>query len=650
MIKTKITAERDPARGGTKIKLSEPKSWEIIFPILFMLSIVSLSSFGLRLAEEKIMAKNTALAEEMVSGKTINSVSEYIRTGYQKNGLVLGIKTTSETKEYQAELTDQAYPSLRMPPGKSLTFWVDFKNTGTQTWKKTGANFIALNVSGPAGRISPFRHPYWKEYFYRPCRLSQEEVKPGETGRFIFALKAPLAGGDYLETFGLVAENKEWISGGEFSIPIEVVRTYQAELVDATASSIKIEPGKALTFEVDFKNRGTTTWRNTGQNFIALNVSDPAGRTSLFKHSFWKKYYRPAVLLNDGVKPGEIARFRFALQAPATEGNYQETFGLVAENLEWIAGGEVSIPITVASAPKYLPPAISTLLSEPLIRIGLYDTASAVTVKANGPYNIKDGAGNSLAAVADGETSVEFVTGQYLVKAPGYSQSISNYIRFTSDNPETVFEITSFNNFTDWNNTVNDNKFRGNIEIRYSTSSRKVWVIDELPLESYLRGLGEASGDQPYEYLKALITAARTYAMYHIQTGGLKHTGDNFILDDSANDQVYRGYNIELRSPQITQATLDTAGQMVTYQDQVVITPYFSRSDGRTRNWTEVFGGSGKPWLVSVPDPYCQGMTLWGHGVGLSGTGARALAQNENKTWLEILKYYYTGVEIKKIY
>jgi len=155
---------------------------------------------------------------------------------------------------------------------------------------------------------------------------------------------------------------------------------------------------------------------------------------------------------------------------------------------------------------------------------------------------------------------------------------------------------------------------------------------------------------KPYEYLKAIVTAARTYAAYHINTGGLKHAGDNFILDDSANDQVYRGYNIELRSPKITQAVQETLGQMITYQGAVVVTPYFSRSDGRTRSWTEVFGGTAKPWLLSVPDPYCTGMTLWGHGVGLSGTGARGMAQNENKTWTEILTHYYTGVEIKKIY
>lgn len=648
MPKTKITAGRDSVHGGTKF--DRPISREILLPVLFVYAVVSLVAFGLRLVEERIIAKNTALAEESLTAEKINSVSEYIEAGYQKNGLVLGIKTTAETKEYQAELISQAYSSLRMLPGKALTFWADFKNTGTQTWTNTGENFIALNVDQPAGRLSPFKHPYWKEYFYRPCRLSQAEVKPGEVGRFVFALKGPLTPGDYLENFGLVAENKEWIVGGNLSIPVEVVKPYKAELIDATASSIKIEPGKALTFEADFRNRGTATWYNTGKNYIALNVSNPAGRQSPFKHSFWKAYYRPCLLLNNGVKPGEIGHFRFALQAPQTEGNYEENFALVAENLEWITGGEISIPATVAETPAILPPAVTYQAGEPNIRIGLYEAAGTVKIKANGPYVLKDGANNTLTTVSGEESSVEFITGQYLVKAPDYSQSLNNYVRFSSDNPDTVFEITSWSNPTDWDNTINDNKFRGALEIRYSTSSRKTWVINELPLETYLRGLGEASGDQPKEYLKALITAARTYAMYHIQTGGQKHKGDNFILDDSANDQIYRGYNVELRSPQITTYVLETTGQMVTYQSEVVVTPYFSRSDGRTRAWTEVFGGSAKPWLVSVSDPYCQGMSLWGHGVGLSGTGARSMAQNENKAWQEILRYYYTDVEIKKIY
>ena len=38
----------------------------------------------------------------------------------------------------------------------------------------------------------------------------------------------------------------------------------------------------------------------------------------------------------------------------------------------------------------------------------------------------------------------------------------------------------------------------------------------------------------------------------------------------------------------------------------------------------------------------------FGHGVGMSQYGANALAK-QNKNYIEILKYYYQGTEIKKI-
>ena len=41
-------------------------------------------------------------------------------------------------------------------------------------------------------------------------------------------------------------------------------------------------------------------------------------------------------------------------------------------------------------------------------------------------------------------------------------------------------------------------------------------------------------------------------------------------------------------------------------------------------------------------------MTLNGHGVGLSGCGSKYLA-GQGKTYIEIIKYYFKGVEVKKI-
>jgi len=43
---------------------------------------------------------------------------------------------------------------------------------------------------------------------------------------------------------------------------------------------------------------------------------------------------------------------------------------------------------------------------------------------------------------------------------------------------------------------------------------------------------------------------------------------------------------------------------MITYDNKIVVTPYYANSDGRTRSWTEVWGGTIKPWLVSVKAKY----------------------------------------------
>jgi stage II sporulation protein D len=186
------------------------------------------------------------------------------------------------------------------------------------------------------------------------------------------------------------------------------------------------------------------------------------------------------------------------------------------------------------------------------------------------------------------------------------------------------------------------------LELRYTPATDKVWVINELPIESYLKGIAETSNVSPQEYQRALLTGARTYAMYHVQRG-TKHANEYYIVD-ATYDQVYRGYGAEARGSNIVAAVDATRGQIVTFDGKLAITPYYSRSDGRTRSWGEVwYGGSNYPWLVSVPVPWDVGRTLWGHGVGLSATGALAAA-NEGWTYDRILKHFYTGIELRRAY
>ena len=99
-------------------------------------------------------------------------------------------------------------------------------------------------------------------------------------------------------------------------------------------------------------------------------------------------------------------------------------------------------------------------------------------------------------------------------------------------------------------------------------------------------------------------------------------------------------------------AAESTRGNVVTYNDEIVITPYFAHTGGITNAWHEVWGGAVKPWLVSVRTEYDarKYSSDFGHGVGMSQVDAAMRADEEGLTFDALLKYYYTGTKVEKIY
>jgi SpoIID/LytB domain protein len=164
-----------------------------------------------------------------------------------------------------------------------------------------------------------------------------------------------------------------------------------------------------------------------------------------------------------------------------------------------------------------------------------------------------------------------------------------------------------------------------------------------------LKGLAEVSnGDHP-EKQKTIAVLARTYARFYMDDANRKFPGMPYDgSDDPAIFQRYLGYGVETRSPNFVSAVQATEDEVVTYQGELIKTPYFNQSDGRTRSAQEVWGWTHTPYLKSVSDPWCEGLELKGHGVGLSGCGSTAQAE-EGKDFVEIIKYYYTGVAVEKM-
>jgi hypothetical protein len=302
---------------------------------------------------------------------------------------------------------------------------------------------------------------------------------------------------------------------------------------------------------------------------------------------------------------------------------------------------------------------------EPVVRVGLFyqtpDDKDQLPIQIRtfnqAPYDIKTESNNLVTRATAGDLlsiNYDFSAKRYFINSNGQRIAMTDEpLRLIGVNPETIFEIASWQNGPFWGMNVNDNDYRGNLEVQFNPSTDRLWIINELPMETYLRGIMEVWDSWPYEFLKAQKIAARTYAMFRYINPKYTNTPDEepiFTLRATQADQVYRGYQAESRNPNTVKAVQETKGMVAVYNNDPILAYYFAQSDGHTRSSAEA--GMTKdpvPYLVSKNDPPSQGKTLKGHGVGLPQMGGKAAAE-QGANFLQILKYYYTGIDVKGLY
>jgi len=96
--------------------------------------------------------------------------------------------------------------------------WVELINTGTTEWQTYGRNTTRLGTSQPRDRKSVFWRSSWilrnrPANVQKPGLKGRQIISPGETGRFVFKVRAPQKAGTYVEYFQPVAEYLQWMDG-----------------------------------------------------------------------------------------------------------------------------------------------------------------------------------------------------------------------------------------------------------------------------------------------------------------------------------------------------------------------------------------------------------------------------------------------------
>jgi peptidoglycan hydrolase-like amidase len=173
---------------------------------------------------------------------------------------------------------------------------------------------------------------------------------------------------------------------------------------------------------------------------------------------------------------------------------------------------------------------------------------------------------------------------------------------------------------------VQDRSYRGELEIS-GTSRGAMTVVNELPLEEYLRGVvpNELAPDAfpELEALKAQAIAARTYIVRNLG----QFASENFDICATDFCQVYRGLGTE--HPLSDEAIEQTRGMIATYKGEAINALYSSTCGGRTENAENVFQQK-VPYLVSTichyrhpePQPFETSVTYrdWEEGLlGIAG-------------------------------
>jgi peptidoglycan hydrolase-like amidase len=241
-------------------------------------------------------------------------------------------------------------------------------------------------------------------------------------------------------------------------------------------------------------------------------------------------------------------------------------------------------------------PAAQQAPVESTVRIGLTQNTASVTVRSTEPFTVAgrttrsatfasvlavdpDTSGPVVAADLRSRVTITLDDGVIVVMPAG--------ARVRIEPSAALLEIDT-------------RAYRGAIEV-FGNSRRTLTVVNELPLETYLRGvvpneLSPAAFGQ-IQALKAQAVAARTYI--HRNIGQYKNEGYDICATDAC--QVYFGALTE--DPLATQAIEETRGVIAVYQGKPINALYSSTCGGRTEDAEHIFNEK-IPYLISTSCEY----------------------------------------------
>jgi len=618
-----------------------------------------------------------------LAGANIRTIAHNIFGVEQVHAAHGGVEVKVRDEGYSARYVGQSIPDpIVLKQGETKTVNFRFRNTGTHTWDAGSPRYISGYTMAPRYHASAFQGANWLDI--RQTAKISGTVAPGQTGTLPLQItaKAGHPPGEYTEHFYLAADGYSWVKGGLFYVKIKVVPSETAEVLPPTTppptetpamggvrgeqvglsrETASVRGGEAIKIVTLYENTGSKSWN--GYQLV------PEGGGTAFVDESWDASSR-IVRKSSSIAPGSFIRETFIIRAPAKKGTYTFRAVLKTNDVTIVEPIVVRVEVTANAPSSYTPPvdnnsgngdstkpqpiipATPQLAEEPSVRVGLLPTTgkpleSVFFLSRDDDYRVFNGS-TEVGILEEGNTAeMSYAQGTYSFIGGSVAFRTNERIRLEPvNNEEAVFEMPGFIREVRWVGASTYNAYVGVFELQVGKNDGKLYVINETPMEHYVAGITETGDLAPEEFMKANLVAARTYA--HINRGKYPY----FDVLGSTYDQLYLGHRAAEIRPHTVDATEDTRGMMVVYGGSPVFTPYFGHSDGSTKKVSEVWGGSDQPWLQPVKTEYDDRDydDMFGHGVGMSQHDASERAKAEGLNYVEILQYYYTGIEVEQMY
>ena len=253
---------------------------------------------------------------------------------------------------------------------------------------------------------------------------------------------------------------------------------------------------------------------------------------------------------------------------------------------------------------------------EPTVNVGIV-SAQKIVFTLNVPYVAKG-------AEITGEQTVEFSEGGILWRGQQYSQLV-----FTPQSPDASFslrDVTIGVNFH-WERKQTQT-FNGSL--RLVVESDQITAINELPVERYLTSVisSEMSATSSLELLKAHAVISRSWLLAQMEKRRRQSAGsnsffsfikkdnelirwydreDHTIFDVCADDHCQRYQGItNADNPSVVEAVRQTRGQILMFDGEICDARFSKCCGGQTEEFQYCWEDTPKPYLVSVPCPYCH--------------------------------------------